>query len=499
MPALRRRTPAADGSATPSPGREIARIAVPVSAEFVLNLVLNFVNQVVVGTLGATAIAAVGFANSLGFILVLTLGALGASVSILVARAHGAGRRHDMNTTVSTALVVAAAMAAVCSLGPLLMAHELLRVTGASATVADAGAGYFRLMSLSLTPAVLSMLLSGVLRSTGHARAPMLATSGTVVLNAALGFALVTGAGPLPRLGVEGAGVATLVTTLLKLAILTAQVYAVHRVARWEAPTFRGGWDRVLRPLLVLALPLAVTELFWTVGTFLYNVVCQRLGDRALAAAQIAATLEGVFIVGSLGLMSATTALVGRSVGQGDADAAAAWVRRIKAAGIRTGVGFGLLFAGCAFLLQPLYSEAGDDVRHAAAVGILINAAFQVVKVRNMIIGAGVLPSGDDARGVILGDAGGAFLVGLPLAVLLGLHSPLGIAGVFLARVVEEVAKLVIFSWRERRLSWTALAGAGVPAEPVAPAAPLADADVVAAQEVGPVAALPEAPELDSR
>ena len=71
----------------------------PVSLEFVLMLVLNFVNQVVVGALGATAIAAVGFANSLVFILVLTLGALGASVSILVARAHGSGRRHEMNTT----------------------------------------------------------------------------------------------------------------------------------------------------------------------------------------------------------------------------------------------------------------------------------------------------------------------------------------------------------------------------------------------------------------
>ena len=71
----------------PSPRREIARIAVPVSAEFVLTLVLNVVNQVVVGTLGATAIAAVGFANSLTMILILTLGAVGASVSILVARA----------------------------------------------------------------------------------------------------------------------------------------------------------------------------------------------------------------------------------------------------------------------------------------------------------------------------------------------------------------------------------------------------------------------------
>jgi Na+-driven multidrug efflux pump len=82
-------------------GREVARIAVPVSMEFVLTLVLGFVNQVVVGTLGAVAIAAVGFANALVVIAVMTLGALGNSASILVARARGAGNQHDVNTVVS--------------------------------------------------------------------------------------------------------------------------------------------------------------------------------------------------------------------------------------------------------------------------------------------------------------------------------------------------------------------------------------------------------------
>ncbi len=216
----------------------------------------------------------------------------------------------------------------------------------------------------------------------------------------------------------------------------------------------------MLVPLFVLAVPLGITELFWTTGTFLYNVVFQRLGDDALAAAQIAATLEGVFIVGSIGLMSATTALVGRSVGRGDAREAMAWVRRVKRVGLHTGVLFGLLFALSALVLGRLYGNAGADVQRTAALGILINAAFQVVKVRNMVLGAGVLPSGNDVRGVILGDVAGAFLVGLPIAVLLGLHSPLGAAGVFIARVVEECAKVAIFTWRTRRLDWHRLAAA---------------------------------------
>ena len=441
-----------------SPRREIARIAVPVSLEFVFMLVLNFVNQVVVGALGATAIAAVGFANSLVFILVLTLGALGASVSILVARAHGSGRRHEMNTSVTAALLVAGLLAAVTSAPAFLAAGSLLRLTGASPTVAAVGTGYLRLMTLSLVPTVLSAILSGVMRSTGHARSPMVATLVTVLLNTSLGYCLVFGVGPLPELGVVGAGWATLATAVLKAVILLAQVLVQHRLVRWELPASRREWRSVLVPLFVLAVPLGITELFWTTGTFLYNVVFQRLGDDALAAAQIAATLEGVFIVGSIGLMSATTALVGRAVGRGEATEAMAWVRRVKKVGLHTGVGFGVLFGCSALALGLLYGNAGPGVRQAAALGIVVNALFQVVKVRNMVLGAGVLPSGDDVRGVIMGDVAGAFVVGLPLAVLLGLHTPLGVAGVFLARVVEEVAKLAIFSWRVRRLDWHRLA-----------------------------------------
>jgi Na+-driven multidrug efflux pump len=65
-----------------------------------------------------------------------------------------------------------------------------------------------------------------------------------------------------------------------------------------------------------------------------------------------------------------------------------------------------------------------------------------------------VLPSAGDVRGVIVGDVVGAFVVGLPLAVVLGLHTPLGVAGVFAARVIEELAKVVIFSRRTSRVRW---------------------------------------------
>ncbi len=235
------------------------------------------------------------------------------------------------------------------------------------------------------------------------------------------------------------------------------QAFWIHRVFDWRLPVGLPAWRAIVVPLVVLAIPLALTDLLWSSGTFLYSVIAQQLGDEQLAAIQISSTLEGVFIVGSIGLMSATTALVGRSVGQQDAAGAAHWARRLAQAGVYTAIVFGLLMAASALAVPFLFGNAGRDVQVLAMIGIGINAVSQVIKVRNMILGAGVLPSGGDVKGVVLGDGVSAFLVGLPLAVLLGLYTPLGIVGVFLARVIEEIVKLAIFTHRTRRISWAAV------------------------------------------
>lgn len=441
-----------------SPRREIARIAVPVSLEFVVMLLMNFINQIIVGGLGAVAIAAVGFVNSLGFILFVTIGAVGASTAILAARAHGSGRRDDINATVTTAITLAAVIAAPFIIVISIWTTQALALVGASPEVAAEGTAYLRVSIPALIPGILAAVLSGLMRSTGHAKIPMYVTFATVISESVLAFCLVYGIGPMPRLGVLGAGIAVLIANLLKFAILAYISYGRLDLVSWHFPHHQHAFRTIVRPLIVLAIPLGITELFWTLGIFVYNVIFQQLGTDSLAAAQIVASLEGVFVVGSIGLMSAATALIGKAIGEGDAPAAREWIRRLGRAGLITGIVFGALYALTAFTIPFVFREVSGEVIRIAAIGIVINGIIQAVKVRNMIVGAGVLPSGNDVKGVIFGDVFSTFAVGIPLALFLGLSTPLLAIGIFLARVVEEVVKLGIFTWRQNRVDWEALA-----------------------------------------
>jgi putative MATE family efflux protein len=444
--------------------REILKVAVPVSTEFVVILAINFVNQIIVGGLGTVAIAGVGFANSLTFIPLVVLGALGASLGILTARSFGSGSREETNATTAVALTISLVLVSIIVFIISLQPESLLQLVGASEPIAQIGATYLMVAVFALPFQVGGSVISGLYRSTGHAKIPMYITLGTATGGAVLAFMLVYGLGPAPELGVVGAGFGILTGGVIKFTLLIFLAYGPMHLVDWHTPWARRGWTTIVVPLLYLAVPLALTETFWSVGLFLYNVIFAQLGVDDLAAAQIIYTLEGVFIVASLGLAIAATALIGKSIGQGDTAAAVAWVRRIIKAGYGTGVIFGLLYMLTIPLLPTLFPNVDQSVISIAAIGILINGFFQIAKVQNMILAAGILPSGNDVKGVIIGDVSGAFVIGLPLAILLGLNTPMGIYGVFLARIIEEFAKWVIFARRMRRINWDKLASTHAPA-----------------------------------
>jgi Na+-driven multidrug efflux pump len=195
-----------------NPGREVARVAVPVGLEFVLILGLELVSQIIVGGLGDAAVAAVGFALSIQLIPFFVLGALGSSASILVARAYGAKREKELNKVVSAAITVAFISGAVVAIPFVMWPSEIFQAVGGSESVVTEGSLFLALIMGSLIFGLIAQVLSGVLRSADHARSPMVATLATGVLQIPIAIVLVYGWGPIPALGVTGAGWAMVIS-----------------------------------------------------------------------------------------------------------------------------------------------------------------------------------------------------------------------------------------------------------------------------------------------
>ncbi len=161
------------------------------SLESVFQVFLGFINQVIVGTLGTATIAAVGLSNNVLFIGILCLHTLGSGTAIMVSRAKGRGDPTAVSHVASFSAVFAFVLALLLALPLVMWAKPFLKLVGASDEISDIGGPFLALIALALPLITSSAVTSGIFRSLGQARVPMILTMTSVALTPVLSWLLV--------------------------------------------------------------------------------------------------------------------------------------------------------------------------------------------------------------------------------------------------------------------------------------------------------------------
>jgi putative MATE family efflux protein len=441
--------------------RKIVGLAIPVGLETVFQTSLGAVDQVIVGFLGADAVAGVGLSNSISFIVMLLYSAVGIGTGVLVAQSFGRKNMEEVSTTAALGQMIAGCFG-VCTALPLaLFPRVILRGVGAEENIANEAAAYFQLFAASAPMVVMSAVSTATFRSLSDTRTPMIITMGAVALNTLLGFFLVLGIAPFPKLGVLGAGIATLIAQSARCIVLWAMLYRQNEGPRWRWPWQYSGTATIVRRLFEVTYPLALSEMLWGASAFAYTIVFTRLGTAALASSQIVMAVENLFIAIASGLAPAAIATIGQAIGAGSICSAKKNAGRALKLGFLAGFVLMILLIGTGFLLPFFYPRVEKNVLQVAFWGILIAACVQPAKVVNGVLGNGILPSGGDTKFVLASHLGASYLIGIPAAVAFGIFAGLNAPAVFCARALEEIIKAMAFLLRFRTPAWYRKSGDG--------------------------------------
>ncbi|HYD98294.1 MAG TPA: MATE family efflux transporter [Alphaproteobacteria bacterium] len=439
--------------------RRILALALPASLEVGFQTLLGVVDLMMIGHLGQDAIAGVGLVNTMVFLLLLSLGTIGAGGSVLVAQWFGQGDARRVSQYSGQILLAGLVAGLAVGAGLASGGAELLMAVGADPAAAAAGAGYLRIVGGSFPLALLTLLTSEVLRATGDSRMPLLVMGATLALNTALNWLLIFGVGPFPALGAEGAAIATALARLIGLAALATYLFRGHlfgaRPPQPCRPADALRFERTrMAELAAIAWPVTVGESLWALGTFLYTVMYAKVGQAALAASQVSGTIEGFFIMTAFGLSIAGLALVGQDLGAGRREQAHETAARVLRIGLWLSLVVGVGMALFALAVPALYPTLGAEAEGLLVLGLLVMAPTLPVRIANMVFGNGILRGGGDARWVMMTDATVMFAVGVPVAWLFGIELGYGFFGVFAGRVAEEAARLVSLYGRWRSGRW---------------------------------------------
>ncbi len=257
-----------------------------------------------------------------GFMMMqmLSAGAMGGGISSAVARALGGGRKEDADALVWHAVIINLVLGLTFSVLVLTFGRPLYRVLGGQGGSLESALLYSNVV-FAATPIVWLMNgLASIIRGTGNMMVPALAVCVGVALLIPLSPALIFGFGPIPAMGVVGAGLAVLITTALTMVVLGWYVFSGHALVRPGSvrPRRRMFFD-ILRVGAVASVSTLQTSLTIALLTALVGAAG---GPDAVAGYGTGARLEFLLVPLVFGLGAPLVALVGTNIGAGQRERA---------------------------------------------------------------------------------------------------------------------------------------------------------------------------------
>jgi putative MATE family efflux protein len=296
--------------------KNIFAMAVPIAAGMFFQTLYFLIDLYFVSGLGDTALAGVGAAGNMMFVVFALTQMLGVGTVALISHAVGRKDRADANLVFNQSLALSACCAVVILLLGYGLAPLYMGALGSDAPTVAAGIEYLHwfLPSLALQFAVVSM--GSALRGTGIVQPTMVVQVITVLLNAILAPVLIAGWGTGYKLGVAGAGLASslsvgLGTVMLGLYFHKLEKYVGFNSSQWR-PQF-AQWARLLRIGLPAGGEFALMFVFMAV---IYWII-RPFGADAQAGFGIGMRLVQSMFLPAMAVAFAAAPIVGQNYAAG--------------------------------------------------------------------------------------------------------------------------------------------------------------------------------------
>ncbi len=431
----------------------IIKLMIPIALQNLLLTSLNLVDTVMVGQLGDIAIAGCGIANQIYFLLNLFVFGVSSATAIFTSQYWGAGSYEEIKRVTATAIKIVFIFVFFFQLITFLFPGFLLSLFTKDKDVIYTGSKYLKIVSLSFLPMSVSFVFSFILRTMHFVNLSLLASLIGLGLNTLLNYLLIFGVLFIPPLGVVGAAIATIIARFVELAILLFFVYFKRLPCSFKFYHLFNNTKGFLNKFVKISLPVILNEMLWSLGVTIYTVIYSRISTSAVAASNIALTIERFAFVFFIGLANASAVLIGNYIGKKDYNTAI----DIANKGLILTTFFGIFIGIFIFFLTPyilMLFKISIEVNRIVRGMILIFSFIVTLRAENVLLIVGIFRSGGDTTFSLIIDVGAVWFFGIPFGILAAFILKLSVPLVFLAICSEEFVKIILSLIRYFNRKW---------------------------------------------
>ena len=431
--------------------RIIWALAWPVIITFLLESLVGLIDTLMVGRLGASAVAAVGVGAQILSAVSVAMTAVGTGTLALVARHIGAQQRRDAEHILLQSILAAMGLSVIGIIPVIIFAPQLVHMFTVDAAVVDQGGPFVRLVMLSIPQSAVLFVIGSALRAAGDTRTPLAIGATVNVINIAGNYILIFGKLGLPALGVRGSALATTLAfttgTVIGLALLTRGRLVLklgRRGVRLDT--------HAMRRVLGIGYPAAGEQILMQIGFFFYLIFAAQYGTSALAGYFIGVRILALSFLPGFGFAAAAGALVGQNLGAGNPTLAerSGWAANRLAIYLMSICGVVLFVTA-----QPIAVLFVDDPAVVADAVSFIRtlAATQPFMEMDFTIG-GALRGAGDTRFPLVAVFVGFYGCRLAFAYVATFVLHLSLPWVWFALIGDYIARASLKGWRFRSGRW---------------------------------------------
>ena len=436
--------------------RMIFATVLPLLIQSVFTQSSNFVDQLLISSVGTEAIAAIGASNKL---MTLYNGFLYGSCSgcaMFMAQYWGKKDYKSFQKIFGVLVTVTVAAGILFSAIVILIPAQLMGFFADDPVVIDLAVEYMRTVVLAYFLMSVIFPLEHMMRSMNKVKVTMIESIiSVIIVNCVISYILIYGKLGFPAMGVAGAAIGTVICRVVSLIILIVYIKVSGNVIFRDARNiFVYNLTFVKALFKKGASALSQMRCYGSLERLIYFIIYGRAGTDALAAMSIMQTLQQLSKIFSGSFCGASAIIVGNEIGKGDVGRVNRFCKKFHVAAMVVGIVSGLAVLAVRPLMLHIYSIEGTEVGNYVSQCMLVLSLYILLNVNNSINVEGIFRSGGDTSYVTLMDMGSIWFVGMPWTLITGLVLHTNVVVIYFAYIVLELYKLPLGYFRFRSGKW---------------------------------------------
>ncbi|NMB45674.1 MAG: MATE family efflux transporter [Firmicutes bacterium] len=411
--------------------RHLVLFSVPMLLGNMLQALYNTVDSIWVGRfLGPHALAAVSVGFPIIFALIAMVNGITMATTILVSQYFGAQQHERLVKTVTNSLILLTVLGLAISIIGFTFRRPLLELINTPTEIIDMASDYMAVFMAGLVGMFLYNVASAVLRGLGDSRTPLRFLAYATVLNIVLDPLFIFGLGPIPKMGVGGVALATIIAQGMSAVVALRYLYVKSGLLRYEPGMFRLDWELTALTFRI-GLPAGIQQVLVSLSSVVVNSIVNSFGANVIAGFGAASRLDQFAFMPSMSMGLAVSALVGQNLGAGKPERVAETVKwsAILASSITAIVS--VVAITRPDILMVLFTQ--DEAVLAEGSRYLRYVSLSYIPMALMFTIGGVIRGAGDTVATMFLTLGSLWIVRVPLAKYLSSLPQLGVGGVWLA------------------------------------------------------------------